>query len=353
MCAHAPAGPVYPTAGMVRRSYVDSTRHVWGGSEPRPLVTLIWYPSNTTAPAETLSIGPPSAPLLLAGVVTPGAPLADRGPYPLIVLSHGTGGSAVQLAWLGTALARHGYIAAAINHHGNTGAEGRYDARGFLLWWERARDMSTTIDRLLEDPLLGTKIDRERIGAAGFSLGGYTVLALAGARTDLEAFSSFCASAERDSTCDPQPEMPAAHQDFARLRTSDPVVQASLAGAGDPHRDERVGAIAAIAPALGRAFTTTSLRQVAIPVLVVSADSDRVAPPPTNAEFIHGRIRASEIVRLASVGHYTFLSACTAHGREQLGLLCRDSPNVSREAVHDRVSNAVRTFFDQVLAVGR
>ena len=47
---------------------------------------------------------------------------------PLVLLSHGTGGSAVMLAWLGETLARAGYVVAAINHHGNTATEDEADS---------------------------------------------------------------------------------------------------------------------------------------------------------------------------------------------------------------------------------
>ena len=78
----------------------------------------------------------------------------------------------------GTALARAGYVAAAVNHPGNNPIDG-YTVAGFTLWWERARDLSAVIDGMLADPTLMTRIDAERIGAAGFSLGGYTMIAIA------------------------------------------------------------------------------------------------------------------------------------------------------------------------------
>lgn len=340
----------YPAAGVVRRAYVDTSRHAWGSAAPRPVLTLLWYPTEVTAPVETLSIGPPSAPLFLAGTAVPDASLARRRDrYPLIILSHGTGGSAVQLAWLGLHLARHGYIVAALNHHGNSGVEGRYDARGFLLWWERARDVSVVIDRLVRDSAFGEMIDTERIGAAGFSLGGYTVLELAGARTDLAEYAGFCASPERDFTCEPQSEMPSAHEEFARLRQTDSAVQASLAAAGESYRDTRIKSIAVLAMALGRALTPGSLEQITAPVLIVRAEADRVAPPATNSDHVRAALRASELVSLPSVGHYTLLSACTEDGRRVLPALCTDLPGVDREAVHERVSEAVRAFFDRTL----
>jgi predicted dienelactone hydrolase len=54
-----------------------------------------------------------------------------------------------------------------------------YTVQGFTLWWERAKDLSTVLDDVLADPDFGPHIDRRRIGAAGFSLGGYTVIEFA------------------------------------------------------------------------------------------------------------------------------------------------------------------------------
>jgi predicted dienelactone hydrolase len=63
-----------------------------------------------------------------------------------------------------------------------------------MLWWERAADLSLLVDRMLADSAFGRSIDRNRIVAAGSSLGGYTVLSLAGGRTDQRLFERFCGS---------------------------------------------------------------------------------------------------------------------------------------------------------------
>jgi predicted dienelactone hydrolase len=73
----------------------------------------------------------------------------------------------------------------AVDHPGNS--LGAYTPAGFGLWWLRCRDISLAITTVLADPRFSAVADRARIGAAGFSLGGYTVLELAGARTDRSA----------------------------------------------------------------------------------------------------------------------------------------------------------------------
>jgi predicted dienelactone hydrolase len=98
--------------------------------------------------------------------------------FPLVLLAHGTGGTDGNFAWLGTALARAGSVAAAVNHPGNNRIDG-HTVASFTLWWERARDLSAVIDGMLADPTLMTRIDAEPIGAARFSRGGYTMIAIA------------------------------------------------------------------------------------------------------------------------------------------------------------------------------
>jgi len=43
----------------------------------------------------------------------------------------------------------------------------------------------------MKDSTFGTRIDGSRIGAAGFSLGGYTMIEIAGGITDPAAFMDF------------------------------------------------------------------------------------------------------------------------------------------------------------------
>lgn len=337
--------PGLSKVGMVTRPFVDEHRRNWSGTGPRPIRTAIWYPARDSA-KETEAVG---APMFDGGNVAPEAPVsANAVTYPLILLSHGTGGSAIQLMWLGRYLAARGYIVAAVNHHGNTGIE-KYMPQGFKLIWERPRDLSVAIDRLLEDPLVGPRIDRKRIGAAGFSLGGYTVLALAGGDFSLERFNQFCASPARDFTCGPQREFPDAQRQFDALKATDPVVLESMARMRDATQDPRIRAIFAIAPALGGGFSKRGLKAVKIPTAIVVGQADNVAPPATNAQSIADGIRSSRITILpGGVGHYTFLADCTVEGRSGLPI-CRDAAGVNRAAVHAQVSQMAVDFFRETL----
>ena len=105
------------------------------------------------------------------------------------MISHGTGGGRLTLEWLADILVQNGFMVAAVDHWGNT-----FDnkiAIDFVTPWERPQDISFVLTALLKDPLFGPEIDQNRIGAAGFSIGGYTVLALAGGRLDFEALKNY------------------------------------------------------------------------------------------------------------------------------------------------------------------
>jgi predicted dienelactone hydrolase len=332
----------------VPRTYEDDTRQNWAGTGPRPLRTAIWYPIDEPKERETIFGG--DAPFE-AVTVAPGAPISHRAQkYPLIVMSHGTGGSAVMLMWLGRWLAAHGYVVAAVNHHGNTASESEYAPQGFLLYWERARDLRVAIDRLLADPLFGPRIDVTRIGASGFSLGGYTVIAVAGGRFSQPTYDAFCASPQRDFTCEPQNEFSEAHERFDSLRRhQDARVLESLRHSDESYRDWRVRAVFAIAPALGGGFTAEGLREVRVPVEIVIGGADTITPVATNAQRYASLIRDAKLTVLPGrVGHYTFLAACTGRGRETVPI-CRDADGVDRAEVHQRVRDMELAFFRRTL----
>lgn len=334
--------------GMTSRDFTDPERTEWGGDEPRPLVTTLWYPTDATQSSFEVTVGNPEDPLFIAGKAQGNPPLSQAEErYPLILLSHGTGGAGIHLMWLATTLAENGYIVAAVNHHGNTSAGENYQPEGFMLWWERTRDLSAVLDQLLDDPDFGDHIDQLRVGAAGFSLGGYTVISLAGGITSLEAFEDFCNGPERDATCEPQAEFPGGAQAF-REAANRPHVQASLAEHDESWRDDRFAAAFAIAPALGGAFTELGLMPIVIPIGILGAEEDSVAPIATNAERFARYIEGAEFNTFEEAGHYSFLSRCTDTGRERLGLFCTD-PHDNRAEIHDRASQVVLDFFNRHL----
>jgi predicted dienelactone hydrolase len=335
--------------GMSFRPFMPDKPYNWRGAKTHVLVTTIWYPAAASAVEHPIEI-PGMSELFTMGSAARDANLATTPlKFPLVVLSHGTGGSALQMAWLGSALAAKGYIAVAVNHPGNNATE-RYTPEGFSIWWERARDLSVVIDSMLADPMFGARIDSHRIGAAGFSLGGYTMIEIAGGTTDVTAFRQFCASHGRNVVCQSPPEFPTLVEDFDKLSSADPEFQAALAHASDSYRDTRVRAVFAMAPALGPAFRPASLAAIAIPVRIVAGQADPIVPIAYGAKYFAANIPGAKLTIFpGNVGHYVFLDSCTEAGRGTQPVLCNDGGGVERGAIHASTATFAVEFFRKTL----
>ncbi|MCH2172861.1 alpha/beta fold hydrolase [Myxococcota bacterium] len=337
--------------GRIERSYVDVQRLNWSGDGPRPMLSMIWFPTDSAADEEPWLIGNRFFPLFKAGQSVPNADLSERSSrYPLIVLSHGTGGAVAQLAWLAEGLASGGYIVAAVNHHGNTAIEEK-TPHGFFLWWERATDLSRLIDLLIADEVLGPHIDPKRIGAAGFSLGGYTVLELAGARTNLEQIERYCVGRPEDPSCTLPMEAPFSMDELTQYVENDARFRASMARHGESYLDERVRSVIAIAPAGIVSQTEESFRNLRVPTLIIVGDRDSIAPSTSNANPAADLIPDSRLEVLSGVGHYTFMSECGIAGKIASPSICAEEGGIAREGIHQRVAADAKEFFGLTLRV--
>jgi predicted dienelactone hydrolase len=348
--------------GVTTRVFQPKDRRNWRGDEQQDLRCTVWYPAldtavetrqvigarDTAGAPETAGGAPDSASLFDAGMASPNAPFAPSlDKFPLVLLSHGSGGSALQMAWLGAALARAGYIAVAVDHPGNN-ANAKLTPEGVALWWERATDLTDVLNGMLADESFAPHIDASRVAAAGFSLGGYTVMELAGARTDISEFFDLCKAKPDTDVCH-VPEMRGMGSVEDVLHAVRKTSGLSLAASGDSYRDPRVKAVFAIAPALGFTLTDDSLKAIRLPVAVVVGKDDRIAPAQDNADWIRQNVRGARETILPGVGHYTFLDTCTARGARDLGRYCEDSPGVERAAVHAQVAAMAVEFFDRAL----
>lgn len=115
---------------------------------------------------------------------------ASTAPMPLVVFSHGIGGSRRGYSYLGRHWASNGYASLHLQHVGSDrtlwagnplGLPGRLqDAAQDSEATARVRDLSFALDQLLAGPL-AARIDAQRIVAAGHSYGANTTLLVAGA----------------------------------------------------------------------------------------------------------------------------------------------------------------------------
>ena len=120
---------------------------------------------------------------------------AAPGPRPLVIVSHGLGGSREGLGYLGQGLAEAGFVALHLQHAGTDDAIWR--GGGNLAMAAAALDANNAAARLLDgvfaveevtrrarlsgDPLAG-RVDLSRLAVAGHSYGAWTVQHLLGQR---------------------------------------------------------------------------------------------------------------------------------------------------------------------------
>lgn len=318
----------------------DETRRNWEDTGPRPIGWNAWYPAAN--PGNLVAAG--VSDFYVTGALLPDAPFCAEGiKHPLVLLSHGTGGSAIGLTWLAEALAKAGCLVVGANHHGNTGVED-YRAEGFLCWWERPKDLTILLNHLLSFPPFQGHIDESRISAVGFSLGGYTVLSIVGAVTQMDLFREWSVGLPFGEG---PIEFPKLTSHVPTLLAESAVFRASWERQSADYRDERISRVVALAPApTVRGFEEASLATVEKPVVLAVGGADQEAPAEDCAVWLHERLPNSELHLLGpDVGHYTLLAQGTDTARSSLPHLFADAPSVDRDAVHRQVIDIVTRAF--------
>ncbi|MCG8595590.1 MAG: hypothetical protein MI785_14680 [Kiloniellales bacterium] len=266
-----------------------------------------------------------------------GAALPDRE-LPLIVVSHGSGSSIDGVAWLAAGLAERGALVVVMNHPGTT--SGDSSPRRTVRLSERAADLSAALDHVLADPYLVERIDTDRISALGFSLGGSTVLGIAGLRLNPEAYGTYCkASGEAAQDC---LFLSRGGVDFENLP---PEFSADMS-------DARFTRVIAVDPGFTYAAIPESAAAVGVPVqLVTLGDSFPWFAVDVRAEG-SGLVDMLPLVEhtvIPNAHHYSFLPLCKTNAVELLieegeDPICDDPSGWDRAAVHAASIKAIAWF---------
>ncbi len=255
---------------------------------------------------------------------------------PLIVMSHGYGGSFLNQHDTAEKLADAGFVVAEVNHSNDN-----YRIRGgpddtILAFATRPMDVSRLLDYMLDKWPGHAKLDADRIGFYGFSRGGYTGLVLAGADPDFERLGP-----PPSSPCVTAPEGPACqqlHQRFKELLAA-PVVH-----------DDRIDA-AVIADPFAPIFTAEGLKDVTIPIqLWSSAFGGDGVTPESVAAVAHNLPDPPDFHTVPNASHFGFLLPCSSALLKAKPEICSDPPGFDRVAFHADFNAQVLAFFKEQLA---
>ena len=299
---------------------------VAGATADAPTTTVALYYPTMAAP-RAVAMGP-----FMLDVAIGGKPV-DKVKA-LILLSHGIGGTELGHSVLAQALARSGYLVAALRHPGDNWQDRSLMEKSPERYFdERPRQASRVIDRVLADPAWKERIATDgqgpRVGALGHSAGGYTVLALAGAMPDLSRMRQHCL-----------------------VEAADDPIFCSLgrpAGAMPPTpslKDARVRAVVAMAPT-GVLLTAESLAAVRSATLIYAAELDRFLVPRFHAEWVARNLPATKLRRVPNAWHFAFMDTPSMALPSPDGDVAANPPGFDREAFQKQLAVEITAFFDK------
>lgn len=252
------------------------------------LPVQVWYPTTETGAGTTYDG-------VLAGTAVEDAAPDCAAMRPVLMFSHGSGGVRYQSIFLTEFLATHGWVVVAPDHVGNTAFD---DGTVSLLELieRRPADIRDSFDWLLGESGLSGCVDPDGgYAMAGHSFGGFTTLAITGAKVDLAASVAWCA-ANGGWLCDEVTGL-------AEANGADGVLDL-----GDP----RAWAGIAMAPA-GYEVLVGGLPPMKVPLLFLGGTRDTLTPVETQVRPLYtdagGEPRYLGV--LTDAGHYAFSDACT------------------------------------------
>ncbi|KRF31698.1 alpha/beta hydrolase family protein [Paenibacillus sp. Soil787] len=252
---------------MVEQGYAGYCEtEIFDASLGRSFPMLVMYPSNT--PESEDRLGP--YPLELARDAEPA-----EGTFPLVLVSHGSGGTPLAYRTLARHLARNGFIVGMPEHPFNNRNDNSLEGTAKNLSY-RPRHLKMAVDWFFENKRFDGKMKPDAVTIIGHSMGGYTALAAAGGVP-----TSF-----PHESPDYQPQLI------------------------EVEPDRRIRSLVLLAPASVWYQAEGALNSVTVPILMLDAEKDSHTPL-FHAQIILGGVADRNMILYRTVenaGHFSFLS---------------------------------------------
>jgi predicted dienelactone hydrolase len=291
-----------------------------GEETEQPLTISVWYPAlNPTGATEEIryavaikdAMWSPDTPLVAYGHALQNAAFDEsKGPYPLVILSHGFSLSATWYSTLAEHYASHGFIVLAPDH------TEQFDPT-FGAMWKAIIDRPDVVKQTLDyaevltapDGDMAGLIDMAHVAVVGHSYGGYTALAMAGAQFDMAAYQARCAQVPEDDMiaflfCAP---LVSSEADMAARAGLDSTPEGLWPSLGDPR-------VTAIIPMAGDSylFDKAGLAAINVPMMAMTGSADTGTPVEWGAnpayEYVSSEKKA--LVTLIGAEHMIFSTPC-------------------------------------------
>ena len=223
---------------------------------------------------------------------------------PVVVISHGLAEDRNTFAYLAQHLASYGFAVAVIEHPG-------IDKQRFQQYFaglanspepieliNQPLDVKYLLDELQRrsqfDPMVQGRLNLHSVGVIGHSLGGYTALALAGAKINQEQLRSDC--------------YPNNSLNLSLLVQCD---TPELSSANDSLQDHRIQAVLAINPLTSSIFGQSGLSQIQVPSMLIAATDDIFTPASSEQILPFTWLTTSEkyLVLMEKATHFSLSTA--------------------------------------------
>jgi len=271
-----------------------------------PIDVLALYPS--VAEESALQVGPYSFDVAMDGAALP-------GPWPVVVVSHGSGGSPLTHRGLARHLASAGFLVLLPTHPGNNRDDNHLaDTADILV--QRPLDVTAVLDWAASSDGFARLAEVRRVGLVGHSLGGYTGLALAhGLPHTIPGHT---------------PGMPPR-----------PIPVSA---------DDRIVSLVLLAPAAPWFIAEGSLDDVSVPILMLTGERDTMTG--SHGEIVAARLRhdvALEHRVVPGAGHFSFLAPFPPAMVHPTFPPSQDPPGFDRAAFHTALYSEIERCFRRTL----
>ncbi|WP_181314342.1 alpha/beta hydrolase [Phormidesmis priestleyi] len=227
-------------------------------------------------------------------------PEGTSQPAPIVAISHGMGSTPTGFSYLGEHLASYGFVVAIPEHVGSGKAIKKALLAGLINtnvdpadFVERPLDIKQTLDELEQltqsDPTLKGRFNLQNVGVIGHSFGGYTALALAGARLNMARVVQDCAINK------PRINLSIYLQ---CLSSQLPATESNLS-------DPRIKAVISINPLTSIVFGPEEMSRIQVPTMLVSASHDFLTGAVSEQihPFLWLKTQKKYLVSMVPAGH--------------------------------------------------